>query len=271
MNSCLYEGFVRHRRHGTPGDDLHYRMFMVYLDLDELPQCFDGHPLWSARGPAPAWFRRADYLGEPGTPLAQSVRELVAERTGERPEGPIRLLTHLRYFGHTFNPVSFYYCYDGVERVQAVVAHVTNTPWGERHAYVMPVEQAADHGTVKLMRGRFAKALHVSPLMGMAHTYDWRLTEPTERLAVHIASQDPHGATVFDATLALERRELSRYELSRALARYPFLTTRIIARIYGHALRLRVRGASYFPHPPNKPSAASTSLDRAGREAAVSA
>jgi DUF1365 family protein len=252
VNSCLYEGSVRHRRHGTPGDELRYRMFMVCLDLDELPQCFDGRPLWSARRPALAWFRRADYLGDPGTPLAQSVRELVAERTGERPEGRIQLLTHLRYFGHAFNPVSFYYCYDrGGERVQAVVAHVTNTPWGERHAYVMPVERTADHGTVKPIGGRLAKALHVSPLMGMEHTYDWRLTEPGERLTVHIASRDPRGETVFDATLALERRELSGYELSRALARYPFLTMRIIARIYAHALRLRLRGAAYFPHPPD--------------------
>jgi DUF1365 family protein len=275
VNSCLYEGSVRHRRHGTPSDELHQRLFMVYLDLDELPQCLDGRLLWSARRPALAWFRRADYLGDAGTPLAQSVRELVAERTGETPEGPIRLLTHLRCFGHCFNPVSFYYCYDREdEHVRAVVAHVTNTPWGERHAYVMPVERAAEHGSARLLRGRFAKALHVSPLMGMQHTYDWRLTEPDERLAVHIASQREGGhgmETVFDATLALERRELSGHQLSRALARYPFLTMRILARIYGHALRLRLRGATYFPHPHGKPPAASTTLDRAEHEAAASA
>ncbi len=253
MNSCLYEGSVRHRRHGSPSDELHYRLFMVFVDLDELPECFDGHALWSARRPALAWFRRADYLGDPRTPLAQSVRELVAERTGATPEGPIRLLTHLRCFGHCFNPVSFYYCYDRAgERVRAVVAHVTNTPWGERHAYVMPVAHAADHGTARLMGGQFGKALHVSPLMGMEHTYDWRVTEPGERLAVHIASRRAGGhdtEIVFDATLALERRELSSRQLARALARYPFLTLRILARIYGHALALRLRGASYFPHP----------------------
>jgi DUF1365 family protein len=272
VNSCLYEGSVRHRRHGTPSDELRHRMFMAYLDLEELPACFDGHMLWSARRPALAWFRRADYLGDPHTPLAQSVRDLVAERTGEMPDGPIRLLTHLRCFGHCFNPVSFYYCYDRTgEHVRAVIAHVTNTPWGERHAYVMPVEQAADHGTARLMDGRFAKALHVSPLMGMEHTYDWRLTEPGERLAVHISSQSPDGQTVFDATLALERRELSGYELTRALARYPFLTLRILSRIYGHALRLRLRGASYFPHPHDAPEAASVALDHAERETAVSA
>jgi DUF1365 family protein len=178
------------------------------------------------------------------------VRELVAERTGTRPHGPIRLLTHLRYFGHCFNPVSFYYCYDAAgERVSAAVAHVTNTPWGERHAYVMPVLHSKDHGSVSLLGAQLEKALHVSPLMGMDLVYDWRLTEPGQRLAVHIESRRPSGESVFDATLALERRELTRHELNRALARYPLLTLRILARIYGHAARLRMRGAPYFPHP----------------------
>ena len=84
-------------------------------------------------------FRRSDYLGDPAVPLADAVRALVAERLGSAPQGPIRLLTHLRTFGHCFNPVSFYYCFaaDG-ERLEAIVAEVTNTPWGERHAYVLP-------------------------------------------------------------------------------------------------------------------------------------
>jgi DUF1365 family protein len=252
-SSCLYEGSVRHRRHGRVRDEFRYRMFMVYLDLDELPGCFDGRLLWSARRPAVAWFRRCDHLGDPSTPLADAVRELVRERTGTRPDGPIRLLTHLRYFGHCFNPVSFYYCYDRAgERVSAVVAHVTNTPWGESHSYVLDSEHLADHGSAKILCGRSEKQLHVSPLMGMQHTYDWRASQPAEQLSVHIESHatGAHGGeSVFDATLSLRRRELSASELARALARYPFLTMRILARIYGHALRLRLRGASYFPHP----------------------
>ena len=252
--SCLYEGSVRHRRHGAPSDELHHRMFMVYLDLDELPECFDGRLLWSARHPALAWFRRADHLGDPRMPLADAVRELVAARTGMRPDGPIRLLTHLRYFGHCFNPVSFYYCFDTAgEHVSAVVAHVTNTPWGESHSYVLSGADATDHGSTALLSGSSRKQLHVSPLMGMEHTYEWRASEPAERLSVHIESHDDSGKTVFDATLSLRRRELDGQELARALARYPLLTARILARIYGHALRLRLRGASYFPHPRRDP------------------
>ncbi len=249
MNSCLYEGSVRHRRLGAIKDEFHYPLFMAYLDLSELPWCFDGAWSWSARRPALAWFRRSDYLGDPSVPLSDAVRELVKERTGVKVEGPIRLLTHLRYFGKSFNPVSFYYCFsnDG-KQVSAVVADVTNTPWGERHAYVMPVEDPSDHGTVTLMQAQFDKQLHVSPLMGMDHTYDWRLTEPGKQLLVHIES-DHKQTKVFDATLSLHRREMTPHSLRAVLIRYPLITLRILIRIYSHALRLKLRGASYFPHP----------------------
>jgi uncharacterized protein len=250
LHSCLYEGSVRHRRMGAVKDEFHYPLFMAYLDLDELPSCFDGRWLWSARRPALAWFRRADYLGDPTLPLADAVRELVKERIGVRPDGPIRLLTHLRYFGKSFNPVSFYYCFDEHgEKVKAVIADVTNTPWGESHAYVMRVDHAADHGTATVMRGQFDKQLHVSPLMGMDHTYDWRLTEPSEQLLVHIESHRTGGPSVFDATLSLHRREMTPHSLRAVLIRYPLITLRIVTRIYTHALRLKLRGARYFPHP----------------------
>jgi DUF1365 family protein len=250
VNSCLYEGSVRHRRMGSSKDEFRYPLFMAYLDLSELPSCFDGAWLWSARRPALARFRRSDYLGDPDVPLDDAVRELVQERTGTKVDGPIRLLTHLRYFGKSFNPVSFYYCFStDDDQVIAVIADVTNTPWGERHSYVMRVDHHTDHGTVSLMQARFAKQLHVSPLMGMDHTYDWRLTEPSEQLLVHIDSSGSDGKSVFDATLSLNRRELTPSALRGALLRYPFLTARILVRIYTHALRLKLRGARYFPHP----------------------
>jgi DUF1365 family protein len=228
---------------------------MVYLDLDELPELFDGSLLFSARHPALAWFRRADHLGDASTPLRESVRALVAERAGVSLDGPIRLLTHLRYAGHCFNPVSFYYCFDAVgERVRAVVAHVTNTPWGDQHSYVLAAGQQGGEGdedaagTPRVLRGEFAKALHVSPLMGMEHTYDWRLSVPAETLSVQIDSTHC-GERAFDATLALQRREWSASELRRALVRYPLMTVRLTARIYTHALRLRMRGAAWHARP----------------------
>jgi DUF1365 family protein len=216
-------------------------------------------PLWSARGPAPAWFRRADHLGDPTQALADAVRSLVAHRTGRRPDGPIRLLTNLRYLGHCFNPVSFYYCFDAAGRnVEAVVAEVTNTPWGERHAYVLGSDPDRDPGGV--VRGRFEKAFHVSPFMGMDYTYDWRLTEPGPQLLVHIDSEQD-GAVVFDATLSLERRPFS----ASVLVRHPAMTLRVVGHIYAHALRLKLKGARYHPNPSGAPFAGRAKRDVARR------
>ena len=203
---------------------------------------FDRHPLYSARRPAPVRFRRSDYLGDPDAPLAESARRLVAERTGHRPEGPVRLLTHLRYLGHSFNPVSFYYLYDRAgERVDAVIAEVTNIPWRERHAYVVERNGSGP------IRGRFAKRLHVSPFMPMEQAYDWRITEPGDALDVRIASVE-RGKRVFDATLAMRRRELSPALMTRVLLTYPPMSLAVPGRIYANALRLKLKGARYHRH-----------------------
>ncbi|TFG84011.1 MAG: DUF1365 family protein, partial [Chromatiales bacterium] len=130
MHSALYKGWVRHRRRTPAGNSFRYRLFMVYLDLDELPGAFDHNWLWSARRPALAWFRRKDFLGPPALPLDEAVRVRVEEHTGERPAGPIRMLAHLRYFGYCLNPVTFYYCFDAADReVRWIVAEINNTPW----------------------------------------------------------------------------------------------------------------------------------------------
>src|SRR4051794_31858262 len=145
--SATYSGAVTHRRHLPVTHSFEYRQTLLYLDLEEVPDLMGRAQLWSARRPAPGWFRRADYLGDPRVPLATAVRSLVAERTGTRPGGPIRLLAHARTFGHCFNPVAFYFCFgDDPHEVEAVVAHVTSTPWGDDHAYV--IDRRDTHGRV---------------------------------------------------------------------------------------------------------------------------
>ena len=215
----------------------------VYLDLDELPGLLDGR--LTARRPGLMRFRRRDYLGDPAVPLQSAVRDLVEDRTGARPEGAIRVLTQLRSFGHCFNPVSFYYCFaPGDQRVQAVVAEVTNTPWGERHAYVIGGRRPSPGA----LAGEFDKALHVSPFMGMDHRYEARATTPAQTLSVHISSSRA-GATVFDATLALRRRELTRASIAGITWRYPVATVRVLALIYAHALGLKLAGVPVHRHP----------------------
>jgi DUF1365 family protein len=244
--SCLYEGSVRHRR-ATPASGFRYPIGLAYLDLDEIPELLGGRLL--RRGPGLARFRRRDYLGDQSTPLASAVREAVATEIGSLEPGPIRLLTQLRSLGVCFNPVSFYYCFAADGRtLQAVVADVTNTPWGERHAYVIAADAepaGTSAGRNGISEGRFEKAMHVSPFMGMEHDYHCRLTNPSETLSVHIESLDRAGERQFDATLALRRRVLS----AAALRRWAASGARTLALIYGNALALRLRGAQYFPHP----------------------
>lgn len=249
-NSAIYTGVVRHRRFEPRPHAFRFPLFMMLLDLDEIPALFDRVPLWSARRPALAWFRRGDYL-DPSTPsLDEAVRKRVAAETGRRPTGPIRLLTHLRFFGHSFNPVSFYYCYDkSGARVESVLAEITNTPWKERHAYVL--DRAASEGRGGRLRWRFDKEFHVSPFLPMTHRYDWAFTEPGERLAVHMSNIETDGETrrVFDATLSLRRREATRGAMVGALARYPAMTTQVVARIHFEALRLWLKRTPVHAHP----------------------
>jgi hypothetical protein len=209
---------------------------MAYIDLGELPGLLGGRLLRG--GPGPLRFRRADYHGDHAVDLVTAVRDTVERELGTRPTGPVRLLTNLRSFGLCFNPVSFYYCFDASgEQLQAVLAEVTNTPWGERHAYVV----AAGHGDLQ-------KLLHVSPFMPMDQAYTFVAPAPTQRLSVTIESHRDQQRE-FVAALALERVELTPAAVRRVSVRYPLATLRTLALIYGHAVGLRLAGVRPFPHP----------------------
>jgi DUF1365 family protein len=239
--SAIYEGTIRHRRFGARPHELLHRLALMYIDLGELDDLLGGRLV--AGRPGLVRFRRADYLGDPSIGLAHAVRTLVERRTDRMPAGPIRLLTHMRTFGHCFNPVSFYYCFNAQERLDAVVAEVTSTPWGERHAYVL-----GRTGEGPTLTAGFAKALHVSPFMAMEQRYTMRVSSPGQTLVVNIESHEL-GALAFDATLALRRAPLSSRGLARITARYPAATLRVLALIYGHALALKLKGVPLHPRP----------------------
>ena len=247
MHSCLYVGQVRHRRFAPRQHAFSYRLFQLYLDLDELDVVFKKHWLWSTTYPNLAWFKRSDHMGDAGVALAEEVRNLVQEKTGTRPAGPIRLLTHLRYFGIGFNPVSFYFCYDASgQTVETVVAEVNNTPWGEQHCYVLgrSLNQNSEH---KLLY-EIDKQFHVSPFMDLDIQYRWRLTSPAEKLAVHIENIK-QSEKIFDATLALERKPISSASLALMLIQFPLITAKVMLAIYFEALRLWLKKIPFIQHP----------------------
>jgi len=251
MHSALYAGSLSHRRHVPRPHSFRYGVFMVLLDLDELARVFRGRWLWSTSRRALARFDRADHFGDPSIPLADAVRRLVREQTGSAPTGPIRLLTNLRYFGYVFNPVSFYFCFDesGAE-IRTVVAEVSNTPWGERHCYVMAPEPK-DGWLV----AHSAKAMHVSPFQPMELDYEWRFRLEPQRMQVAMALR-PQGqagaAPVFHAFTELSRIPISARSLALTLVRYPFMTAKVIAAIHLQALRLWIKGVPVHDHPPQR-------------------
>ena len=222
---AFYEGTIAHRRHAVREHAFRHRISMAYLDVDDVPALLGRR------------FRRSDHIGDPARPLAATVRAIAGPAA---PAGPVRLLTGLRTLGHCFNPVCFYYLFepDG-ETVGAVVAEVTNTPWGDRHAYVLPRGDAR-----RVLAGDMDKRMHVSPFMGMDQRYVLRAAEPGPTLSVHIESRED-GDRVFDATLKLARRPLTR----RGLRRHTGMTLRVVALIYAHALVLRLKGVPWHPRP----------------------
>jgi uncharacterized protein len=256
VQSALYSGWVRHRRFGPAAHAFRYPVVLTYLDLAELGDVFAGRWGWSTRRPALAWFRRGDFLGPAHVPLDTAVRDLVHARTGVRPSGPIRLLTQLRFLGFSFNPVSFYYVFDEAgAHVETIVAEITNTPWRERHAYVLPIREAARAGT-RSWRFEFDKRFHVSPFMPMEQRYRWWFGAPGSGLLVHMQNlEGTNRRPLFDATLRLERREICGRSLAAALLRFPLGPVRVLALIYWQALWLLLKRVPFHVHPTKRPAA----------------
>ncbi len=247
LASAIYVGQISHRRFTPHPHRFRYPLFMMYLDLSELERVFAGRWFWSTRRRNLGEFRRSDYLGDPATPLDQCVRDCVQSHTGRRPQGPIRMLAHLRYFGHCFNPVTFYYCFGADDcTLETIIAEITNTPWRERHAYVLPVDDAERHGSA--LAWRFDKRFHVSPFLPMALRYHWRFQAPTEHLRVHM-DVDNGDAAIFDATLVLQRRALSPWSLARTLLRFPLMTLQIVLAIHWQAFFIWRKHNPVYDHP----------------------
>lgn len=247
MKSRLYTGTLRHRRHLPRAHAFRYRVFMPYLRLDEIDEVLAGSRLWSRKRFAPARFRRSDFLGDPALPLEDEVRRRIREETGHDHRGPIYLLANLRYFGLQMNPLACYYCFDeSDEQLEYLVAEVTNTPWNERHSYVLSAREGD-----RVLRQEFEKSFHVSPFNPMDMHYAWRSNMPGKRLAIHMENHSERGCE-FDATLALKAEPMTAQSMNRVLRQFPLMTAKVALAIYWQALKLFLKRIPLHSHPGTK-------------------
>ncbi|WMC09365.1 DUF1365 domain-containing protein [Oceanimonas pelagia] len=237
LNSAIYTGVVRHRRYRPRAHAFSYGLYMLALDLDELPVLAASSHDFALERFAPLSFCRRDYLGDEGTPLKQAVLEEVARLGGESLGlERVLMLGQVRCFGIYFSPVNLFFCYQHGE-ARYLLAEVRNTPWNERHCYLVDLRQPE----------ATAKAFHVSPFMGMAMNYHWRISPPAKRALVHIENRDP--GLLFDATLALRRRPFEAHVLRTALRQWPVMTLTVMRGIYWQALKLLLKRIPYHSHP----------------------
>ncbi|MCA9099563.1 MAG: DUF1365 domain-containing protein [Planctomycetales bacterium] len=249
MQSCIYEGYITHQRYGPIKHRFAYRIYLGYLDLAELPQIVGSDRLISDRRFAATSFDATDMGWGQGDDLLGQVRRFLSNSAHIEFDGPVRLLSPFRHFGYYFSPLNLYFCYqvDG-RTLQTIVVEVNNTPWGERHWYVLDDVEFATAQTI--MQSEHAKQFHVSPFMPMGLQYRWRVSAPNESLSVGIDCLD--GAKrLFSARMSLRRRPLDRPCLRRLSWRYPLASGRTTAAIYFQALQLWLRRCPFYPHPRN--------------------
>jgi len=236
----LFVGTLRHRRFTPVAHAFTYPLFMALLDVDRVPELMQRSRLTSHNGWNWASFDDRDHLGDPGRPLRERLIVDAAGHGLELPNGPIFLLTHLRYLGYCFNPVSFFYCFDRADRLQVVLAEVSNTVGGT-HNYWLRRDAAS-----RTFRAAARKSLYVSPFMPADLEYAFAFTPPGSSLVAHMATSQA-GSIGFDATLSLERRPWNAAEISRVLVRYPAMTARVMAQIHWEALKLWWKGVPVVP------------------------
>ncbi|WP_347251268.1 DUF1365 domain-containing protein [Legionella sp.] len=244
MDHLIYKGHVRHRRFFPKRHLFFYKLFMFCFDLASIDTTFKGIRQVSIEKFNWFSFKRKNYLNKSIVPLDEYARQLVMEKYKTYPKGKIYLLTQLSCLGYCFNPISIYFIFDELNQsLNYLILEVTNTPWGERHNYVL--KQSAKSKT-DVYSYHFQKKLHVSPFMSMNYTYQLNLKINKQKIVVHIENY-AEGKKDFDATLVLKGENTS--SIKKLFWQHPLITYKVTSAIFWQALKLWIKNVPFHPHP----------------------
>lgn len=248
---ALYVGTVMHARLKPFGHRFAYRVFSLLVDIDRLGELDGMSRLLAVDRPGAVSFHQRDHVGQEGETLRGFVDRLLAQAGLEEPARRVLLLAYPRIFGFAFNPISVYFAYGAGDMPLALIYAVRNT-FGERHCYVAPV-LAGEAGPDGIRQTR-AKIFHVSPFIGMDARYRFSILPPGRAVRLRIDETEA-GEPLLVATFSGEARTLTDANLAACLARFPFMTVKVIAAIHWQALKLWLKGARFHRSPPPPPAA----------------
>ena len=240
MESAIYTGKVFHARHVPKKHQFHYNIFLFWLDLDELSQIEEQVRGFSLTSFSAAQFKRSDYYGPENQPLKDSILNKMSELAGTKLAGKVFLLGQVRIFGMYFSPVNFYYLRNSEGFYSHALAEVSNTPWNERHHYLVDLRDQRDS----------EKAFHVSPFNPIDMQYQWNIPQPNQKLALALSCKKE--TRHFDASLQLVKQELNSKSLLNVMLRIPSMTLKTVFGIYWQALKLFIKGMPIYSHPMSK-------------------
>ena len=247
LKSGIYKGWVAHRRFSPKSHSFKYGMFLLAIDLDELPELTQIGPWFKSNKFAPLNLRCSDYLGHK-VELTKHDVWLKIQSLGAKVElSRVMFIGQLRCFGLYFSPINTYYCFDHNDQLIYLLAEVSNTPWNERHYYLIPLKDENNKNIGNELISE--KVFHVSPFMDLNMQYQWVIKKPTDKLKLHIQNiNSTTGEKLFDASLMMKRMDFTNKNLRHCLASIPIMTLKTLWGIYWQALRLFIKGVPYIAH-----------------------
>jgi len=232
MNSCLYECFIMHDRRSPKRYTFTHKIFMFYLDLDELPQISSFSWLLGYNQHRPYDFRDQDHISSGFSTVKENVLAYLKSKGMEQGVHRIQLLTNVRTFGYIFNPVSFYFCFDSQNNPICVVTEISNTFGELKYFYLGP-----DKKSTKAFSGRQVKYYYISPFTDLDNQLDFRIQVPDERLNITIDTLK-NGEKFFWSSMTGPRMALTSGNLFWYTIKYPWVTLKVIFLIHWHAAML---------------------------------